>query len=136
MSMPVAVLGAGSFGTCLALLAAERHDVALWARSPALADAINRERRNPRYLSEVELPQRIRATADLAEALHGRELVICAGRSHGVREVMARASDHLAPGAILVSTVKGIEVDTCLTMDRVLMQVLDPAHHPRLVFLS
>jgi glycerol-3-phosphate dehydrogenase (NAD(P)+) len=136
MSMPVAVLGAGSFGTCLAVLAAERHDVVLWSRSPELADAINRERRNPRYLSEVELPPGIRASADLAEALHGRELVICAVPSHGVRDVMGAASAHLAPGAILVSTVKGIEMDSCLTMDKVLMQVLDPAHHPRLVFLS
>src|SRR3990172_2968760 len=136
MSMPVAVLGAGSFGTCLAVLAAERHDVVLWSRSAELADAINRERRNPRYLSEVELPPGIRASADLAETLHGRELVICAVPSHGVRDVMGAASAHLAPGAILVSTVKGIEMDTCLTMDKVLMQVLDPAHHPRLVFLS
>ena len=134
--MPVAVLGAGSFGTCLAVLAAERHDVVLWSRSAELADAINRERRNPRYLSEVELPPGIRASADLAETLHGRELVICAVPSHGVRDVMGAASAHLAPGAILVSTVKGIEMDTCLTMDKVLMQVLDPAHHPRLVFLS
>ena len=134
--MPVAVLGAGSFGTCLAVLAAERHDVVLWSRSPELADAINRERRNPRYLSEVELPPGIRASADLAEALRGRELVICAVPSHGVRDVMGAASAHLAPGAILVSTVKGIEMDSCLTMDKVLMQVLDPAHHARLVFLS
>jgi glycerol-3-phosphate dehydrogenase (NAD(P)+) len=49
---------------------------------------------------------------------------------------MSLASAHLAPGAILVSTVKGIEVETCLTMDQVLRQVLDPVHHPRLVFLS
>jgi glycerol-3-phosphate dehydrogenase (NAD(P)+) len=134
--MPVAVLGSGSFGTCLAVLAAERHDVVLWARRPELAEAINRERRNPAYLSEIELPGRVRATADLEEALRGRELVICAIPSHGVRDVMGRASPYIHPGAILVSTVKGIEVETGLTMDRVLEGVLDPVHHPRLVFLS
>lgn len=136
MPVPVGVLGSGSFGTCLAVLAAERHDVTLWARRPELAEAINRERRNPRYLSEIELPPSVRATADLEEALRGRELVICAVPSHGVREVMSAASAYIHPGAILVSTVKGIEVDTWLTMDEVLRQVLDPAHHPRLVFLS
>ena len=134
--MPIGVLGSGSFGTCLALLCARRHQVTLWARDPDLADAINRERRNPRYLSDVELPVSVRATADLGEALNERELVICAVPSHGVRDVMTRAAPLLPDESILVSTVKGIEVDTCMRMDQVLEDVLDPAHHPRLVFLS
>jgi len=134
--MPVGVLGAGSFGTCLALLCARRHDVTIWARNPAIADAINRERRNPSYLSDVELPDTVRATADLCEALQERELVICAVPSHGVRDVMKRAAPHLSEESILVSTVKGIEVETCMRMDQVFEEVLDPVHHPRLVFLS
>lgn len=136
MPVPVGVLGAGSFGTCLAILCAREHDVTLWARDPATAEAINREHRNPRYLREVPIPERVRATADVAEALAERELVICAVPSHGVREVMARASPHLAHGSIVCSTVKGIEVDTCLRMDQVLEQVIDPDHHVRLSFLS
>lgn len=134
--MPVAVLGAGSFGTCLAVLAARDHDVTLWARDPEVAEGIRRDGRNPRYLPEVALPPNIRATHDLKEALAHRELVICAVPSHGVREVMGRAAEEMDPEAILVSTVKGIEVDTGMTMDRVLEEVLDPVFHPRLVFLS
>ena len=107
--MPVAVLGAGSFGTCLALLCAREHDVTIWARSADLAEAINREHHNPLYLSHVMLPERIRATADLGEALKDRELVICSIPSHGVREVMTRAAPMVPEQAILVSTVKGIE---------------------------
>ena len=136
MAIPVAVLGAGSFGTCLALLCGRDHDVTIWARSPDLADAINRERRNPRYLSHVELPARVRATSDLADALDDRELVICAIPSHGVREVLSRAAPWLSEHAILVSTVKGIELETLMRMDQVLEDVLDPVHHPRLSFLS
>ncbi len=136
MPIPVAVLGAGSFGTCLAMLCAREHDVTIWARDPALAEAINREHRNPRYLSDVSLPESIRATADLAEAATGRELVICAVPSHGVREVMSAASKHLDPGAIPVSTVKGIEVETGLTMHQVLEAVLPPVLHPKIVCLS
>lgn len=136
VSTPVAVLGAGSFGTCLALLAARQHDVMLWARDPAVASAIETERRNPRYLSHFDLPANVRATADLAEALRERELVICALPSHGLREVMTRAAPHLEREAVLVSTVKGIEVETGMTADRVLEDVLDPVHQPRLVFLS
>jgi glycerol-3-phosphate dehydrogenase (NAD(P)+) len=136
MAIPVGVLGAGSFGTCLALLCAREHDVRLWARDPELADAINRERRNPSYLKHCAVPERVRATADLAEALEGRELVICAIPSHGLRGVMERAAPHVPEGAVLVSTVKGIELDTWMRMDQVLEDVLDPVHHPRLAFLS
>ncbi len=136
MAIPVAVIGAGSFGTCLAMLCARENDVTIWARSPEIADAINRERRNPRYLTKVELPESVRATSDLAEALRDRELVICAVPSHGVRDVMSQAADYLAEGAILVSAVKGIEYETGMTMHRVLEDVLPENHHPRIVCLS
>lgn len=136
MPVPVAVLGAGSFGTCLAVLAAREHDVVIWAREPEMAKAIQRDRRNPRYLSDIELPPTLRATSDLEDALRGRELVICAVPSHGVRDVLRRAAPALDPEAILVSTVKGIEVETGMTMHQVFEDVLDPAFHPRLVCLS
>ena len=78
----------------------------------------------------------MRATTDLAEALADRELVICAVPSHGLRDVMRDAAPHLGDGAILVSTVKGIEHDTGLTMHGVLEDVLPESHHPRIVCLS
>ena len=136
MPTPVAVLGAGSFGTCLAVLAAREHDVTIWARDAETAEAIERDRHNPRYLSDIELPASITATADLSEALADREIVICAVPSHGVREVMARAGKAMDPDAILVSTVKGIEVETGMTMHRVLEDVLPESLHPRIVCLS
>ncbi len=136
MTTPVAVLGAGSFGTCLAMLAAREHDVTLWARDPATAEAIERDRHNPNYLSDVPLSENVRATADLATALAGREMVILAVPSHGVRELMKRAAPLLPEDAILVSTVKGIEVETGARMDEVLRDCLPEEHHARLVFLS
>ncbi len=136
MAVPVAVIGAGSFGTCLALLCARKNPVSIWARSAELAEAINREHRNPRYLSDVEIPEQVRATADLEEALRGKELVICAVPSHGLREVMTRAAPYLEHEAILVSTAKGIEYETGMTMHQVLEDVLPAVHHPRTVCLS
>lgn len=136
MPTPVAVLGAGSFGTCLAVLAARDHDVTIWARDLATAESIESERRNPRYLSDIELPANIKATADLSEALTDREIVICAVPSHGVREVMTCAGKAMDPEAILVSTVKGIEVETGMLMHQVLEDVLPEALHPRIVCLS
>jgi glycerol-3-phosphate dehydrogenase (NAD(P)+) len=136
MPIPIAVLGAGSFGTCLAMLCAREHDVTIWARSPAISEAINRDHRNPGYLEDLALPESLTATSDLATALTGRELVICAVPSHGVRDVMSKAAAWLSPDAVVVSTVKGIEVSTWMRMDQVLRDVLDEAHHAKLVFLS
>ncbi|MDJ0868191.1 MAG: NAD(P)H-dependent glycerol-3-phosphate dehydrogenase [Myxococcota bacterium] len=137
MGIPVGVIGAGSFGTCLAILCADRdHDVTLWARDRAVVAAIERDRRNPRYLKDVDIPPRIRPTADLAEALADREMVIVAVPSQAVREVMTRAGPLLPDGALIVSTVKGLEEHTGKTMNGVLEEVLPAAHHPRLVFLS
>lgn len=136
MGTPVAVIGAGSFGTCLAMLCARENDVTIWARDPEVAQSINVDRRNPRYLSDLAVPPGVTATTDLREALSGRELVICAVPSHGLRDVMARAAAALPEGSIVVSTVKGIEADTGLTMHGVLESVLPERHHPRIVCLS
>ncbi len=130
------VVGAGSFGTCLALVCAQQSDVVLWARSSDLADTIGRERRNPRYLPDVVLPASLRATADLGEALAGSELVIFAVPSHGLRDVMRAAAPYLSPDAILVSAVKGIEYETGMLMHQVIEDVLPEVHHPRIVALS
>ncbi len=135
--LPCAVLGAGSFGTCLAMLLAEKgYAVELWSRDPRLAEAINRERRNPRYLSDFELPSGIRASASLEQALDGKELVLSVIPSHGTREVWSRAKDYLEPNAVLVSASKGLEVGTGLTVSQVLRQVLPESAHERIVVLS
>ena len=84
------------------MLVAAENDVRLWSRDPDVADAINREHRNPRYLSEVEIPKSVRCTSDLEEAVTGAELVICAVPSHGLREVMTRVAPHLSPDAIAI----------------------------------
>jgi glycerol-3-phosphate dehydrogenase (NAD(P)+) len=136
VSTPTAVLGAGSFGTCLAMLCAREHDTKIWSRRPDVVEAINRDHRNPRYLTRFELPERVEATEDLRDALAGRELVVVAVPSDSMREVMEAAGPYIEPGAIVVSAVKGIEYETGLTMSGVLQDVLDPGHHPRLVALS
>lgn len=136
MAVPSAVLGAGSFGTCLAMLCAHEGDVTLWARRAEHAEAINRDRRNPLHLSDFELPEPIVATHDLQRALAGRELVICAVPSHSLREVMTAAAPYLEPGAVIVSAVKGIEYETGMTMHQVLEDILEPEQHRRIVCLS
>jgi len=134
--VPTAILGAGSFGTCLSILCARENDVALWARDAQVVDSITRERRNPRYLSDYTLPDVVTATTELEEALAGRELIVIAVPSHSLRDVMSRAAPFIADDAILVSTVKGIEYETGMTMHQVLEDVLPAHHHPRITCLS
>jgi glycerol-3-phosphate dehydrogenase (NAD(P)+) len=118
------------------MLCARENDVALWARDQAVVDSITNEHRNPRYLSDYTLPDVVRATSDLEQALAGRELIIIAVPSHSLRSVMTRAAPFIEDGAILVSTVKGIEYETGMTMHQVLEDILPPQHHPRITCLS
>ena len=136
MGFPVAVIGGGSFGTCLAMLCARENDVTLWCRSADMAEQINHDHRNPRYLKGATLPESVHATANLEEALKGKELVLLAVPSHSLREVISKAQPYLSEGAILVSGVKGIEYETGMTMHHVLQDVLEEAYHPRIVCLS
>ena len=113
------------------MLCAREHDVAIWSRKPEIADSASASAATPAISTDVELPAPVRASNDLAEALAERELVICAVPSHGVRDVMSRAAAHLSREAIVVSTVKGIELGTWLRMDEVLQEVLDPRSSTR-----
>jgi glycerol-3-phosphate dehydrogenase (NAD(P)+) len=125
VSARAAVLGAGSWGTALAVhLGRSGHDVILWARNPALADEINRRRANAVYLPDVTLPGPVVATSSLAEALGGCELVVSAIPTHGCRALMRAAAVHIHPRATVVSAAKGLETDTLLPMSEVIRQEL------------
>ena len=125
----VAVLGAGSWGTALAVhLARVGHEVALWARDPATVRDIEQRRANVVYLPDILLPESVVPTDSLAEALRDTELIVCAIPSHGIRAVIRAATGHLVPGAILVSAAKGIEADTMLRMSEVIAQESGDGH--------
>jgi glycerol-3-phosphate dehydrogenase (NAD(P)+) len=134
---PVAVMGAGSWGTALAnLLARKGVPTILWSYEADVAEAIERDHLNPRYLSEVHLEPALRATTDVERAVDGAATVVSVSPSHVVRDVMSRAADHLAPDALVVSASKGIEFDTLKTMDAVLADVLPDGCARRATFLS
>lgn len=113
--MNVAVIGAGSWGTALALVLAEAgHDVMLWARTPEVAEAINADHRNPRYLSDYRLPACIRATGNYAEAVDGAEAVVIVTPSAALRSVAADLRELVAPETPIVICSKGVEEETGL----------------------
>ena len=122
----VTIIGAGSFGTALAVVLSESDcPVTLWAREKEIADAINRDRINPSYLTDVKLPEQIKASSNLEEALKGAELVVFATPSHTTRELALRIKPMLKGDEIIVSVSKGIENDTFMTMSQVLVEALD-----------
>ncbi|MFN7979380.1 MAG: NAD(P)H-dependent glycerol-3-phosphate dehydrogenase [Vicinamibacterales bacterium] len=116
----VAVLGAGSWGTALAVhLARVGHRVQLWARDPALVADMQARRANAVYLSDVSFPETLQPTSDLATALTGAQFVLVAVPSHGVRQVLRAGADHVSPSAVVLSATKGLEDGTLARMSEV-----------------
>jgi glycerol-3-phosphate dehydrogenase (NAD(P)+) len=105
--MKLAVLGAGAWGTALAIVFAQKHSVALWARDQAHARTLADTRRNDRYLPRFDLPDEIDVSAELARALAGAEAAVCAVPMSGLRELVGRLP--YDDGTPLVLVCKGFE---------------------------
>lgn len=117
----VAVLGGGSFGTVIANLIAEKGAaVNLWMRDAERAETINQSRENSRYLPGQTLAEPLYATADMAEALQGVDLVFVSIPSQAFRSVMRQAAAFIRPEQMVVSTTKGIEAGTFSLMSQIL----------------
>jgi glycerol-3-phosphate dehydrogenase (NAD(P)+) len=123
---PVAVLGAGSWGTALAysLAAHGGHRVNLWARRRSLAETIRSTRHNADYLPQVELPESVGVTHELERAVAGCRLIVFATPSQTVRAVGRHLASVLGAEHAIVSVAKGIEVGSLLTTSGVLREVL------------
>jgi glycerol-3-phosphate dehydrogenase (NAD(P)+) len=123
----VAVLGAGSWGTTVASLAAENAHTVLWARRTEVAEEVNGEHRNRLYLGDLALSHRLSATGDLEEALWDADVVVVGVPSHGFRSTLEFAAPYVRPWVPIVSLTKGLEQRTHLRMSEVIDQVL-PGH--------
>jgi glycerol-3-phosphate dehydrogenase (NAD(P)+) len=135
--MRVAVIGAGGWGTALAVAAARAgREVRLWSRDAALAEEINVSRVNTAYLPGHAVPEGVRATADAREALRGVGLVVLAAPSHATRGVLERLRGEFEPGAVVVSATKGVEVETGRRISEVVAEVLGPEAASRFACLS
>jgi glycerol-3-phosphate dehydrogenase (NAD(P)+) len=133
----VASIGAGSWGTAVAGLAAQNGiDVLLWARRQEIADEINAYHTNETYLPGIRLPDNLRATADIQEAVSGRDVVVMGVPSHGWREILRSAKPYLGEIDALMSLTKGLEVDTCKRMSEVVAEELPELGADRYAILS
>ncbi|HEY6333031.1 MAG TPA: NAD(P)H-dependent glycerol-3-phosphate dehydrogenase [Blastocatellia bacterium] len=131
------IIGAGSWGTALALVAARNaHEVRMWAREPEVAQSIRQDHRNPYYLPEFELPPSITATTSLSEALIGADFCLLIVPSHVMREVAGTIRPYLKPDILLVTATKGIENGTLMRMSEVLVDVLGVELEKQIAVLS
>ena len=121
----VGVVGAGSWGTALAVVLAKNgHQVHLYGRRPEITAQLEAARQNERYLPGVELPAAVVPTSDLDLTLRQAGLVVLAVPSHAVRDTARMLQPLLPPGAVVVNTAKGIEDSTYLRLSQVLREEL------------
>lgn len=123
----MAVIGAGSWGTTVASLAAANTPTTLWARRPEIVESINTHHINPDYIGGVGLSQNLRASVSLEDTVSAADIVVMAVPSQGFRQVLAEASQFIRPWVPVVSLSKGLEAGSMLRMSQVAHQVL-PGH--------
>jgi len=134
---PVAVLGAGSWGTALACtMARQGREVRIWGRRAEVLSGIRRDRRNPGYLTEVELPRSVHAVDDLGDAVREVSVVIVVPASRGFRAVCRLLAPHYRPGMVVASGTKSLEEDSHLRMTEVMADELPAEAGPHLAALS
>jgi glycerol-3-phosphate dehydrogenase (NAD(P)+) len=119
----IAILGAGAWGSGLAIALSDKHRVTLCARDQALASAIAAERCNTRYLPGVAVPDRVVVNADLAMAFTGQDMLLIATPTVGLREVLERISAAKFAGPV-VWACKGFEQASAKLPHQVAAEVL------------
>jgi glycerol-3-phosphate dehydrogenase (NAD(P)+) len=133
----LAIIGAGSWGTALAIVLARRFDsIRLWAHEPDLAARMQSDRENAMFLPGFELPSNISASDDLAIALEGADIVLGVMPSRHARSVYGRMLPFVDERMQFVTATKGLEHDTLLRMSEVLKESFGPKFQPRVAVLS
>lgn len=120
-----AVLGAGSYGTALAIvLASNGHRVKMWARDAQQAQAMQQERSNTRYLPDVAFPETLQVSSDIAEVMSDPAVVLVAVPSHAFRSALESIKPHLSSTTPIIWASKGLDPDTGELLGNVLIEEL------------
>lgn len=133
----LAVVGAGSWGTSLAIALAPRFEkIALWVRRPEMAAEMRETRLNSRYLPGFRLPDNVEPISDLASALGGASIVLSAVPSRYLRALYCDMLPHISPEMCFISATKGIENGTLLRMSSLIEEIIAPRFPPKIAVLS
>lgn len=126
-TLKVALLGGGSWGTTVASLVSRNAPVTLWARSNDTVTEINTRHTNEKYLPGATLPESLKATNNIEEAVENADVIIMGIPSHNFRKVLETVREHIRPWVPVVSLTKGLELDTGKRMTEVINEIL-PGH--------
>ncbi|MBI2620460.1 MAG: NAD(P)H-dependent glycerol-3-phosphate dehydrogenase [Ignavibacteriales bacterium] len=135
--MKTTVLGAGSWGTTLALVLLENgHKVNLWTYKLSQAEQMREERENPQFLPGIKLPSKLHITSDIDEACRKRDLIVAAVPAQFLRSVIERIAELDLRKTVICNVAKGIENTTLMTMSEVLLDVLKREKRENISVLS
>ena len=135
--MKISVLGAGGWGTTLAiLLHYNGHSITLWEYNKSYAKELNKKRVNSSYLPGIKIPKELLITPHLDEATSDKNLIILAVPSQFLRGVIKKANYSHFKNSILISVAKGIEKNSLLTMSQMLVDVHPDLNSDQLGVLS
>ncbi|MEG6616241.1 NAD(P)H-dependent glycerol-3-phosphate dehydrogenase [Peptococcaceae bacterium 1198_IL3148] len=137
MQQSIAVIGAGSWATALAVqLARNGHNVKMWARNNDTVNDINRNRQNKNYLPGVTIPNNVRCSNDIGDVLIDTNAVLFGVPSHSFREVIKMAQPMIPQNGLVINVAKGIEENTLKRMSEVFIEETSEADGDRYVVLS
>ncbi|HDL18279.1 MAG TPA: NAD(P)H-dependent glycerol-3-phosphate dehydrogenase [Bacteroidetes bacterium] len=133
----IGVLGAGSWGTALAVLLSAKHEeIVMWEFFPEIAEKLQIDRENKRMLPGVKIPDNIKITSRLPEAVEGMEVLLSAVPSHVVRQLATLLKEFPVKDKIIVSVTKGIENDSLFRVAQIYRDVLPDFSPDHFVVLS
>jgi glycerol-3-phosphate dehydrogenase (NAD(P)+) len=135
--MRAVVLGAGSWGTTLAILLTENsHHVTLWAYREEDADFMRRTRENSPFLPGIPIPKSLTVTSDLHQAVRDAGMIVMAVPTQFLRGVITSLRGHIPSGTLVVNVAKGIEIGTLMTVSEVIHDILPELPRGRVATLS
>jgi len=135
--MKVTVLGAGSWGTTLALvLLGNGHEVTLWAYTLEQTELMRERHENPEFLPGISLPPNLKIMNDLEVSSEGRDMIVMAVPSQYLRSVIQRIAPLPLEQTIICNVAKGIENETLKTMSEVILEILQHERKENLAILS
>jgi glycerol-3-phosphate dehydrogenase (NAD(P)+) len=125
MHKKISIIGAGSWGTALAIhLAGNFHQISLWVFEKELCDDMIRSRENKWFLPGHSLPENIHPTLSLQSAVKGQPLILLVVPTHVMRQTLSQIKPHIDESCLIINASKGIENDTLLTCHQIIQDVL------------
>jgi len=133
----IAVLGAGSWGTALAMVLSDNgHTVTLWGNKSEQINEINEQHTNKRYLPEINLPQNLKGSVNLKEAINGANYILLVVPTKAIREVCQQLNNELSNEVTIIHASKGIEPDTSKRVSEMISEEIDSKFLKSVVVLS